>query len=91
LRVELPDDHTVGAPGDIGHAADPEVAARQFEHLVSDEAALWYAQNRALMGTAQEIASRLDDLARSGIAGVTVTGSGSGGLTSPLRGNRCCR
>jgi 5,10-methylenetetrahydromethanopterin reductase len=83
VHIQVPD-HTVGADGDVGHMADPEEALRLVDHLVSDEAALWYAKNRTLMGTADEIARRLEELARAGIAGVTLNGSGPHGLAADL-------
>jgi 5,10-methylenetetrahydromethanopterin reductase len=57
---------------------------RRVDDLVSDEAALWFARNRTLMGRAPEVANRIDELARSGIAGVTVSAGGADGLPNGL-------
>jgi 5,10-methylenetetrahydromethanopterin reductase len=71
VRIDVPP-HTVGAEGDVGHAADLAAAARALDARVSDEAALWYARNRTLVGTASELSARFDELAALGIAGVTL-------------------
>lgn len=74
VRVELPPgEHRMGAPGDLGHAANIEEVAAQVDHLVSDEAALWFASNRALVGSEADIEAHFARLQDQGIAGVTMT------------------
>jgi 5,10-methylenetetrahydromethanopterin reductase len=72
VRVEPPS-HTVGAEGDVGHAADLAAASSAVDSLVSDEAALWFAHNRALVGPAGELTPRFEELAALGAAGVTMS------------------
>jgi hypothetical protein len=72
VRVEVPA-HTVGAEGDVGHSADLVAAAAALDHLVSDEAAIWFARNRALVGTGDDLQRRFDELVDLGIAGVAVS------------------
>jgi 5,10-methylenetetrahydromethanopterin reductase len=71
VPITIPD-HAAGAEGDVGHAADLAAAARELDDLVSDEAAVWFAQNRSLVGTEKEIGERFDRLAALGVAGVTM-------------------
>ncbi|MET0895673.1 MAG: LLM class flavin-dependent oxidoreductase [Acidimicrobiia bacterium] len=72
VPIDVPD-HLLGAEGDIGHAADYAVAASEIDHLVSDEAALWFTTTRTLVGTAHDVRERLGSLARLGLAGVTLS------------------
>jgi 5,10-methylenetetrahydromethanopterin reductase len=72
VRVEPPS-HTVGAEGDVGHAADLAAASWAVDSLVSDEAALWFARNRSLVGTVDELLGRFNALSALGIAGVTMS------------------
>ncbi|MGE0387304.1 MAG: LLM class flavin-dependent oxidoreductase [Gammaproteobacteria bacterium] len=72
IRLQVPP-HRAGADGDWGHAADLDAASRRLDHIVSDEAAAWYAANRTLVGTARDIAARVMQLRALGIAGVTVS------------------
>ena len=62
-----------GATGDVGHWRDAEQAARELDRLVSDEAALWVARTRAVVGDADEVIGRLNELRDEGAAGVTVS------------------
>jgi 5,10-methylenetetrahydromethanopterin reductase len=71
VPIRIPD-HTAGAEGDVGHAADLATAARELDAMVSDEAALWFAQSRSFVGTEAEIGERFDYVAGLGIAGVTL-------------------
>ena len=71
VRVEPPS-HTVGAQGDVGHAADLAAASKAVDSLVSDEAAVWFARNRSLVGTPDELLGRFEELSALGIAGVTM-------------------
>jgi 5,10-methylenetetrahydromethanopterin reductase len=74
VRVELPaGGHTMGAPGDLGHAASAADVAHLVDHLVSDEAALWFARNRVLLGSEADVAAHLARLRDLGVAGVTMT------------------
>lgn len=72
VRVEVPN-HTVGAHGDVGHPSDLAAAARDLDDLVSDEAALWFAQNRVIIGTEDEVVARLRTLGDLGVAGVALS------------------
>ena len=74
VRVELPPGgHVMGAKGDIGHAASHKDVAHLVEDLVSDEAALWYARSRTLVGSEADIRARLEVLREQGLCGVTMT------------------
>lgn len=72
VRIEVPD-HTAGAEGDVGHAEDFAQAAAELDGLVSDEAALWVARNRAIVGTEAEVLARLKSLRDQGAAGVAIS------------------
>jgi alkanesulfonate monooxygenase SsuD/methylene tetrahydromethanopterin reductase-like flavin-dependent oxidoreductase (luciferase family) len=63
----------MGAHGDLGHAANIAEAAAAVDDLVSDEAALWFARNRALIGSEADVEAHLDRLREQGVAGVTMT------------------
>jgi 5,10-methylenetetrahydromethanopterin reductase len=72
VRIDVPK-HTAGAEGDVGHAADFAQAARELDGMVSDEAALWVARNRAIVGTEAEVIDRLRTLRKQGAAGVAIS------------------
>ncbi len=72
VAIEVPE-HRAGAKGDVGHWRDAEQAARELDRLVSDEAALWVARTRAVVGDADEVIGRLNELRDEGAAGVTVS------------------
>jgi len=72
LAISVPE-HVAGADGDAGHAEDYAAASRQLDEFVSDEAALWFAQNRMLVGSKTAIKARVDHWRSLGIAGVTVS------------------
>ena len=71
VRV-TPPAHVAGAEGDVGHAEDIAAAAQSLDSLVSDEAAVWFAQNRAIVGDAAEVHERFAWLQHVGVAGVTL-------------------
>jgi len=74
VRVELPaGGHVMGAQGDLGHAASHHDVAHLVEDLVSDEAALWFARNRVLVGSEDDVRTHLATLRAQGVAGVTLT------------------
>ena len=66
-------DHKMGAVGDLGHLAHRSDAPDMIDRWVSDEAALWYAQDRTMMGSEADIRAHWDRFRRLGIAGVTMT------------------
>lgn len=66
-------DHVMGAKGDLGHSADVAATAAEIDHLVSDEAALWFVRNCTLVGTEAEVAAHLTRFRDLGVAGVTMT------------------
>jgi len=72
VRIEVPE-HTAGAQGDVGHAQDFAEMGRALDDLVSDEAALWVARNRAVVGTESEVIAGLRALRAQGAAGVTIS------------------
>ena len=72
VRIDVPD-HTAGAEGDVGHAEDFAQAARALDGLVSDEAALWVARNRAIVGTESEVMAQLKALREQGAAGIAIS------------------
>jgi hypothetical protein len=43
------------------------------DSLVSDDAALWFARNRSLVGTADELLQRFEELAALGVTGITMS------------------
>lgn len=66
-------DHRMGARGDLGHAADLSQAAALVDHLVPDDAALWFGENRTLVGTEAQIKQRIAGLRTLGVSGVTMS------------------
>jgi len=85
VKVELPSGgHVMGAQGDLGHAASHHDVAHLVDHLVSDEAALWYARTRAILGSEDDIRAHLTRLREQGVAGVTLTELGGAKLPDHL-------
>lgn len=65
-------DHKMGAQGDLGHLANSDEIPNLVDQWVSDEAALWFAKHRLLVGSESDIRNHLDVLTTQGIAGVTM-------------------
>ncbi|WNF01863.1 hypothetical protein PS467_00375 [Streptomyces luomodiensis] len=66
------------------HAEDWDTAVKICSKWVSDEAALRFAQEFCLFGTAQEITERLRELHATGVTGVFLQHVGSYDLPTEL-------
>jgi 5,10-methylenetetrahydromethanopterin reductase len=63
--------------GDLGHPEDWDEAVKVASQWVSDEAALWFARNRAIFGTADEVVAQLRDLEAKGVRTLILTHLGA--------------
>ncbi|WP_284748217.1 LLM class flavin-dependent oxidoreductase [Amycolatopsis sp. RTGN1] len=76
VRVRVPAQLPDAAP-DLLHAESWEAAVRASESFVDDDAAEVFARKFCLFGTAEEIAARLAELRRSGVAAILLQHVGS--------------
>jgi 5,10-methylenetetrahydromethanopterin reductase len=81
VDVEVPPDNA--DLGDLGHPDDWDEAVRVCSRWISDDAALWYARNRALFGSPAEVATQINELEAAGATHLHVARPGS--FTLPTR------
>ena len=70
--------------GDLGHPEDWDEAVKISSRWIPDEAALWYARNRAVFGTVEEVVAQLRDLDRMGVHNVLLSHPGAFTLPTDL-------
>ncbi|MER7202396.1 5,10-methylene tetrahydromethanopterin reductase [Streptomyces sp. CB01635] len=79
IHVDVPDvpDINAGVYPDLVHAEDWDAAVKITSEWVGDEAALRFAEEFCLVGTAEQIAGRLRALCADGVSGVFLQHVGS--------------
>jgi 5,10-methylenetetrahydromethanopterin reductase len=72
--------------GDLGHPEDWDQAVEASSRWVSDEAALWFGRNRAIFGTATEVAAQISEYERKGVGTLMLAHAGAFTLPTALVG-----